>query len=86
MCAHLQHGPVVIQVGNALEQTPPDANVIKSNTHPSSRQRVPHVVSVTQEEHACEQQTAVCLVSYRQMVFFIFGTLVNVSAGREAHL
>lgn len=62
-CIHLQHSPVVIQLRDVLEQTPPDANVVESNTHPSSCQRMPHVVSVAQEKHACKRQTVVCLAS-----------------------
>lgn len=61
-CAHLQHGPVVVQVVDVLEQTPPDANVVEGHAHPSARQRMPHVVRIAQEKHACN--TTDCRLSH----------------------
>lgn len=63
---YLQQGLVIVQIWDVLQQASPDANIIESNTHPPSGQRVPHVVSIAQEEHACERQTAVCLTSKTQ--------------------
>ncbi|KAG7240658.1 hypothetical protein INR49_026713 [Caranx melampygus] len=54
-----QHGSVIIQIWDVPEQAPPDANVIESNTHPATRQRMPHVVCITQEKHACKRHSAV---------------------------
>lgn len=51
---HLQQGTVVIEIQEVLEQIPPDADVIEGHAHPSTGQRVPHVVGVAQEEHACK--------------------------------
>lgn len=51
---HLQQGAVVVQIWEVLEQIPPDTDVIEGHAHPSTGQRVPHVVGVAQEEHACK--------------------------------
>lgn len=53
--AHLQHGPVVVQIRDAPEQTPPDANIVQRDAHPSARQRMPHVVGVAQQKHPCKR-------------------------------
>lgn len=50
---HLQQGAVVIEIREVLEQIPPDADIVEGHAHPSTGQRMPHVVGVAQEEHAC---------------------------------
>ena len=67
--AHLQHGAVVVQIREAPEQTPPDADVIQRHAHPAARQRMPHVVGVAQQKDPCKttpdislspERTALC--------------------------
>lgn len=53
---HLQQGGVIVQIWDVLQQTPPDPDVIEGDTHPSPRQRVPHVVGITQQQHACKME------------------------------
>lgn len=51
---HLQQGAIVVEIREVLEQIPPDTDVIEGHAHPSTGQRMPHVVGVAQEEHACK--------------------------------
>lgn len=55
-CTNLEHGFIVIEIGDALEEAPPDANIIQNHTHSSSRQWVPHVVGISQKKHSCQGQ------------------------------
>lgn len=63
LLTHLQQGLVLVQVRDAPQQIPPDANVVESDAHPAARQRVPHVVGVAQQQHACRSRAEVSLRS-----------------------
>lgn len=51
---YLKHGIVIIQIWNVPEQLSPDADIVEHYTHPSSGQRMPHVVGVSQKQDSCQ--------------------------------